>query len=498
MSRKGERKRFIHVNGIDAATGRYLVPPLTTGQLAKLAQQEKWDAELLKELVKRADEAEDDLGTRWGFDPQKLSQAGWGVLFARDGEDPEVVEALQPLLARREAQAGPLYRFYRGEESYHAGESAEEYLRTRLGVGRSAVDPRQVPYYLLLVGDPEQIPFDFQQQLDVPHAVGRIHFSTAAEYAAYAQAVVETETAPPKPSRRAAFFGVRNSHDPSTHESCDHLVEPLAASLAGELADWQSRTRCTVRTEWLIPEPVLADDARKGRLQALLCGAQAPDLFLSASHGVGFPSTDPLQLPHQGALLCQEWPGPVRWPDEKPIPPEFYFSADDLRTGAQVRGMIAFFFACFGGGTPRWNDFLHRRDGKPEELTPRPFVARLPQALLARGALAVVAHTDRAWNFSFTWEEAGGQIGPFQDALLQLLVGGRVGAAMEAFSTRYSILATDLTREQYAIDYHHAVPDDDRLGRLWTAHNDAKNYVVLGDPAVRLKVDVTQPPDDDE
>jgi hypothetical protein len=462
-------------NGIDGATGQYLLPPLTPREVSKIAQGEKLDPAHLQDLMQRWTQvSQPHFGVKAlaSGDETNLARTGWGVVFAHDA-DPAIREALAPLLARRKAQAGAekekYYQEYVGVRSYRPDESKQQFL-ARNGAGPGPADPDKVPYYLLLVGDPEAIPFRFQYQLDVQYSVGRIHFETLQEYAQYARNVVETESSPPQLQRRAAFFGVRNAGDQATQLSADHLVKPLAAKLTGELPGWKCDT-------------VLADDATKARLGQLLGGADTPAFFFSASHGMGFPNGDPRQAAEQGALLCQDWPGPIQW--RQPIPREFYFAGEDLGDSTALKGTVAFFFACYGAGTPRLDDFAHVATGVQFEITPHGFLGRLPKRLLTRGMLAVVGHVERAWGCSFTWKRAGEQLSVFESSLLRLLQGQPIGRAMEFFNERYAELSSDLTSELEEVKYG-KIADDVEISGMWTANNDARSYIIIGDPAVCL------------
>src|SRR5262252_4310252 len=125
------------------------------------------------------------------FDANSLDQAGWGVIFA-----PNVYQAargtLEPLLKWRRQQAGDLYREFAGDDGYRAGDSAGSFL-SRHGIGLGRVVPERVPYYLLLVGSPADIPYRFQQQLDLNYAVGRLHFDDIIAYHHYSVNLVKLE-----------------------------------------------------------------------------------------------------------------------------------------------------------------------------------------------------------------------------------------------------------------------------------------------------------------
>ncbi|MCA1647385.1 MAG: hypothetical protein LC797_18640, partial [Chloroflexi bacterium] len=428
-------------------------------------------------------------------DPSDLSQAGWGVIFA-DNADPAIRDALGELLRHRAEQArgrnAAYYKEYSGERGYHRGESKWDFLRNRGAAPSGPADPEGMPYYLLLVGDPEAIPYSLQYQLDVQYAVGRVHFDSPQQYADYAHAVVTAEHGGNPRSRRAALVGVANADDRATRLSASRLVQPLFERLLA----WQAQQDETSR--WSVEHHV-GDAAYKAGVCRLLGGDNTPALLFTASHGLGFPNGDRRQARQQGALVCENWPGPVSWRGE--LPPEWYVSADDIPDQAKLLGLITFHFACFGAGTPRLDDFPQLGGTSStlsaqlaRSIAPQAFLAQLPTRLLGHpggGALAVVGHVERALGSSFLWASPAGQqasVTAFEAALRRLMLGAPVGLAMETFNARYAELCSDLTQQVRRVNQQGRLPDEAELAQLWMGSTDARGYVVLGDPAARLVV----------
>jgi hypothetical protein len=465
-------------NGLDATSGGYLLADVPLARLIEAAETPP-PADPVPVVPMPPDDPQPPeppepppvVGGRDAveIDRADVGVAGWGVVFA-PGTPPEVRAALAPLLDLRRGQAGSRYR----EMEYQVGETPGAFFVRNGVVPGSEATPEVMPYYLLVVGDPASVPFAFQHRVDAARAVGRISFDEVDDYARYAAAVVASETSAGRP-RRAVFAGTANPGDRWTGKAVDELIRPLA----------QAATAAAPACEVDVVEPA---DATKDGLVQLLGGTDRPDLLFVSSHGLGLPSDHPDQRARQGSLVAQNWPGPDA--GAGPIDPAHCVAATDVADDADVAGMVVFLFACFSAGTPKHDSFAHLGVRGQSELAPSSFLARLPQRLLAHpngGALAVAAHVDIAFGLSFFWPELGRHIGSFTEAVGGVLDGQPVGLAMDAFGRQYASLGVFVEgcKEGPADDL--ANPNVELLATLLTAKNDARNYAVIGDPAVRLK-----------
>ncbi len=459
------------VNGVNGSTGQYLSPPMTGEEIRRNPGDSILDPATRRERewwVERYGIDDPDRAPVRDVDPCDLSSAGWGVLFA-PGVGAEVKEALEPLLELRRARATTVHQKRYCEHIYQPGQSKEDFLADR-GAGFGPANPENLPYYLLIVGDPATIPFRFQYELDVQYAVGRIHFDRTEDYESYAKGVVAAEEGTVRRPNHLTFFGV--NHDHATRLAAEHLVKPLAESALSGRSGWEKSL-------------VLGGAARKRDLARLLNGTDTPRILFTSSHGLKYEPDDQRQLSNQGALLCQDWTGPSS--SQEPIDPAHYFSADDLKPGTDLTGLIAVHFACYSAGTPEIDNFSVSALSKPRKIASSPFISSLAKRLLSRGTLAVLGHIDRAWTFSFSASGTteGSQIDVFDSTLKTLLDGEPIGSATEYVNQRYAELSVRLSN--LLIDQAELrKPSASLIARIKRAGNDARNYVVVGDPAVRL------------
>lgn len=221
-------------------------------------------------------------------DRSDLEETGWAVVFS-DECKPEVKEALMPLLELRKAQAGNRYK----ELVFNHGDTKERFL-TRYGVGPGPADPIRTPYYLLLIGSPEVIPFSVQYQLGVQYRVGRLDFETPEQYRNYAHSAVDAEKV--FASRISIFFGAKHPGDRLTNLAVSRLVEPLADYVTQSKKGWEIRL-------------LLGPEATKERLRAELQATTRAAVWLIVSHGLAFPPDHPRQIRNQGAIVCSDWMG---------------------------------------------------------------------------------------------------------------------------------------------------------------------------------------------
>ena len=421
-------------------------------------------------------------------DPNDLTQTGWCILFASDA-DPAIKAQLQPLIDLRHTQVADdnLFKVFEGNDSgVRPGQTADNWVQYR-GVSLTAqVDPTAgVPYYVLIVGQPDRIPFEFQNLLKMQWAVGRLAFDNIEDYGRYARAVVEYESPSFRPVQRknAAVWITHNDGDLATGMLSDALC-PNFLDTHRPLGSGRGKIHPR-RLHHL--EPQTGHQTAIHRHAARRCPRRTAAVLFTGSHGAEYPIADPaLQRRMQGSLFTQEW---VRG---TPASDNNLMSVEDIPADAKLQGTMSFLFACYSGGCPADNNYYFGTNGAKIPVAPSPLIAALPQALLSHGTLAVIAHIDLAFPYAFQDVTGSPQVQAVRDPLTYLMLGRRAGYAADCLSDRWSHLCAQLIESEartVSTDPNAPQPLND-AGRtaLTIARDDARNYIVLGDPAARLRI----------
>ncbi|MGE5251438.1 MAG: hypothetical protein ACM3QS_14645 [Bacteroidota bacterium] len=399
--------------------------------------------------------------------------AGWTLLVNRD--DPRRDDYLRILcpLAKLRGMKNPEQPLLFDGSPYTDWQDwlLENYTPTDLS------DP---PLYVLIVGGPEQVPFRFQSFLDASAAVGRLDFESPDDLAAYVEKVIALESAPaPVVGREALFFAPDGGPADATYFSRRFMADPLARMAEHELRFGVKR--------------LLEVDATRQQLRENLQGRH-PALVYTASHGLGAPD-EPLETQRRlnGSIVCQR--------EGREKLRERLFTADDIpRREPFLEGAVFFQFACFGYGTPARSDFANWDPGLEAQNAARDFVAALPRRLLShpRGPVAYLGHIDTAFLHGFDdpddpdlGQRWSPRLKPFIEALKSLLNVQPVGLALQEMNKRYNTAnayLTNLLENNAASGTGLSREQLPRIASSYILRNDAQNYMVLGDPAVRLRI----------
>src|SRR5262249_1471132 len=265
-----ERNQVV-VNGINGVTGNYDVAPVAIEDLARALKGIPPEEDAPDHVVARGQKLQRPSFERalpWGVEPHDLTRAGWAIVFHKD-EKREVREAMRPLIEHRRARVGDDARVK--ELTYAPTEDASKWL-ARHDVSWHNIQPTKVPYYLLWVGSPEQIPFEVTHEIDSDYCVGLLDADKPEDYARYANSLIEYEKATAiRNTREVVYFGTRHPFDDATRLSADLLVTPLAEGIP---ADGATPAETAIAPELGFRQRAfIGDAATRQTLLELLCGA---------------------------------------------------------------------------------------------------------------------------------------------------------------------------------------------------------------------------------
>jgi hypothetical protein len=267
--------------------------------------------------------------------------------------------------------------------------------------------------------------------------------------------------------KRLAIFGPSHGEDIATKLTSERFLPSFIATLRQ-------------RFDWGI-ESILASSATKERLLELI---KRPDsaLHFWCAHGLSFRMGDARQSTHQGSILCSDWPG------SGPALLEHALGPDEIGTNCNLQGSIMVLFVESSAGWPKFSDFSPR--GEKVQVAPDAMLSPLSMRLLSLplGPLAIIGHVDTFYAYSFmddwpgrsdraTESEYYSVLALFAD----LMRAYPIGTVARQMRSRYEALRLSFDALEAALGKEDPQIEKQRIKMI-----DARNWIILGDPAARL------------
>jgi hypothetical protein len=411
----------------------------------------------------------------WGEndDVDDLTRQRWCVVVPEGARGEHLRALVEPLVARRRDEQRAAVATYPVPSRMSQSEAQQWLARVRAGFASA----REAPRYYLLLGDLDEVPLTVQQAIALADGCpGRLAFDRDDDLAAYVHKALREESSDPTSVHLYAA---------ATDRTIEHAQTNLLAPVRDQLR--RSHDLGELPTAAVADVPDLAAAA-----------AHARAFVFSLTHGYGGDRRSGFLDPaarrsQQGALVL---PGGAR------------ITAADVAGKPFIQDGFWFMFACYGAGTPadsayapwlrelRGGALAHLADATERALPPageRPFVAAIPRAALANpeGPRACFGHVDVAWQYSYSDADPTVLSRPSKFAALveDACRGRRAGAIARGLVRAATDAALRLAAEAELArrDPDAAARRADRVAHLWLLHHDLASYVLLGDPAVRLR-----------
>jgi hypothetical protein len=404
---------------------------------------------------------------------------GWGVVL-RDRDDMKPADKAQGLDAPRPIRDllkhrgdAPVLRYRpdlgEGKLRRYGADGAARDLNPR---GKRGVQDDAVPWYLLIVGTPKDVPWSLQYRLNTDAFVGRLDLDPDG-LERYVNALMEEWAGTPRNVKKPVIWSVDHGHPDITRLMRKIVAEKLLAEFANDAG-----------REFDMKDGFLSDG--KGTHGNLLdaLAARQPALVVTTSHGATYPLKRPeVMSGNLGRLVDRD-----------------QVLADPAALAKEWNGLGAIWYAhaCCSAGCDTVSKFEGIVEGTSvlgETLTGIGMcgaqTAPMPKALLGgvNPLGAFIGHVEPTFNWTLR-DPTNGQATTqhIVNALYYKLHDASrppVGRAMHSFYNSVAGFLLDYETAMRAVDKH-AEGAERMAARAKLMAFDSLSMVVLGDPTVRM------------